>query len=290
MRLLVVGSSSKIYSALRFIFEEYFDEIALITSDERCAHNDKVHEPDDWQRFTLSYNADIVLYMASSLLPRDPIEKAINSYQKDVSCFLKYLPLLSGKKLIYFSSAGSVYGNCDQIPHNEGMALEPISMYGLSKTHIESIIEYSSKILNFEYKILRLSNPFGINSRLEPFKFGLIYAAISRFKARGTLNICASMETRKDYIAIKDLEHAMNLILRTSGSGIYNLGSGESFSIGRILAILESAFGYKIDLCYSDPMEGDVADVALDVSKLKSIGFPGSTDFVKSINEMIDYA
>ena len=289
MRLLVIGVSSKIYSALRFIFEQNFDEIALISSDGRCAHNGKVYESEGWQSFALSYNADVFLYMASSLLPRDPIEKAINSYQKDISSFLKYLPLLGGKKLIYFSSAGSVYGNCDQIPHDEKMALEPISMYGLSKAHIENIIEYSSKILNFEYKILRLSNPFGINSQLQPFKFGLIYAAISRFKARGELNICAPMETRKDYISIKELEHAMNLLLHTTGSGIYNLGSGESFSIERILIILESIFGYKINLSYSEPIEGDVADVALDIGKLKSIGFQSNASFEKSIIEMIDY-
>jgi UDP-glucose 4-epimerase len=289
MRLLVIGASSKIYSALRFIFEQNFDEIALISSDGRCAHNGKVYQPDGWQSLSLSYNADVVLYMASSLLPRDPIEKAINSYQKDVSSFLKYLPLLRGKKLIYFSSAGSVYGNCDQIPHDEKMALEPISMYGLSKAHIESIIEYSSKIINFEYKILRLSNPFGINSQLQPFKFGLIYAAISRFKVKGVLDIYASMETRKDYIPIKDLEYALNLMLHTPGSGIYNLGSGESLSIEQILTILEGIFGYKIDLSYSEPIEGDVADVALDVGKLKSIGFQGNSSFEKSIIEMIDY-
>jgi len=181
-------------------------------------------------------------------------------------------------KNMIFSSSATVYGDPESVPITEDFPLSVTNPYGRSKLMIEKILSdlfHSDKEWNVI--LLRYFNPVGahksgkigedpngIPNNLMPF--------ISQVAAgkRKHLNVFGNDYPTKDGTGVRDYIHVVDLAIghvkalckieENSGLKIYNLGTGNGYSVLEIIKAFETASGKKIDYKIVGRRSGDIAE------------------------------
>ena len=179
-------------------------------------------------------NFDATIYLVNIGTPGNNQEKNI---QAELDLFDKFLKIgieASVKKQILISSA-SVYGDKAETPFRETDELNPLSDYAKSRVNMEELIESRAKEYMFDYKILRLSNPYGPHQK----KQGVINRILRTLVNQETLQIDNAGQSVRDFIYIDDLVQMIeNITLFHSHHNIYNLSYGKGYLIKEIIDII----------------------------------------------------
>ncbi len=132
--------------------------------------------------------------------------------------------LQKGHKLIYFSSAGAVYGNCEEVM-NEESTVKPVSDYGINKVKYENYIKNSG----VNYLILRVSNVIGRNqnqNQLVPYLVSKILGG----------NVKIYREASRDLVDVEDLvEWTLQLMHTADNKLTINMVSGIAVPVNRMV-------------------------------------------------------
>ena len=143
----------------------------------------------------------------------------------------------SVKKVIFSSSAG-IYAS-SKLKLNEKNAIKPIDIYTKTKILAEKIILNTSKIKSIY--ICRLSNVYGNNTKINHLIHKVRIACINN----QTLSI-GNLSSIRDYIHISDLIEAFSLLIKkkegTPTIKTYNISSGKSYSVKKIISIAKKYF------------------------------------------------
>ena len=106
-------------------------------------------------------------------------------------------------------------------------------------------LELNSERFLITTTILRISNPYGILLPVER-KQGLIGIAINQMVANQPVYIYGNPDNVRDYIHISDVCAAFGICLKNNIKyEIYNIGSGEGYSVNEVLSIIEKVSGMK---------------------------------------------
>ncbi len=186
---------------------------------------------------------------------------------------------------IIFSSSATVYGSDYPLPWKEDLILNmPHNPYAKSKLMSENILKsYLSTNQNFSIGILRYFNPIGFHSSglLEDKVLGssnLVPSIISYLlKNIQFLPVYGDNYDTKDGSGVRDYIHIIDLIeghlkayeytKKNKGCFVWNLGSGEGFSVFEIIKKFEELLDMKFDLRVLPRREGDLAEYWADISK-----------------------
>jgi len=195
-----------------------------------------------------------------------------------------YKPLEAVRKIgsikaFAFSSSSTVYGDAVKIPTPEEYApLEPISVYGASKLACEALITAYAHTYGFKAIIYRLANIVGPRSR-----HGVIYDFVHKLRKNPKeLEILGDGTQSKSYLYISDCIKAMILGMERSRNRVevYNVGSEDWLDVKSIARIVTEEMGLKnVKFTFSGGINGgrgwtgDVKNMLLDISKLKSLGW-----------------
>lgn len=180
---------------------------------------------------------------------------------------------------IVFTSSSTVYGDATLIPTPEHYGpLKPISVYGASKLACEALV--SSYCYSFKKRgvIIRPANIIGPRAT-----HGVILDFIKKLKANPSeLQILGDGTQTKSYLYIDDCVDGIITAYESAKEPlvIYNIGSEDQTSVTEIAKIVTEGMGLKeVKLKFSSGVEGgrgwigDVKNMLLDVTKLKSIGW-----------------
>ena len=219
-------------------------------------------------------NQDYVIHLVSSTLPADSnlnpqydvetnLISSLNLFEECVNQKIK--------KVIFVSSGGTIYGNPIKLPINEEHPTNPTSSYGIIKLTIEKYLLLYKSLKGLDYKILRLSNPFG--ERQNPHSGqGLISNLLYKIKNKQTLEIWGDGKVIRDYFYIKDGVKAIHLSIKDhSQSNIFNISSSKGYSINQILDRFRKVLKLKFKVKYTAGRKFDVRKNILDNSKAQSI-------------------
>ena len=133
------------------------------------------------------------------------------------------------KHIIFFSSV-DVYGLHPSTPITEVTPLSPFDYYGLSKQVNEFFIQKTLQNQDIPWTIFRLSGLYG--NKLSPM--GVIgNICNSAFKKR-VISVEDTDVIERDYVFAGDVPYFVSNAIRNSVTGIFNLVTGESFSIKMI--------------------------------------------------------
>ena len=218
--------------------------------------------------------SDIIIYLASSsnvrsssnisLVELDNIEGFINTIE-----IIKDFP---GKKIIYASSGGTVYGEPKEIPVTEEHALNPISPYGIGKVTAENFLKYYSNKYGIKYVICRYSNPYGTYQN--PLSgVGVINKLLHDYHTGQETKIIGNPESSiRDYIYISDLVDATIAVSenKISDNDVFNVGSGVGYSLSEIIAEIELVIDSELKLSKNHFGNENVSRIVLDVNKIES--------------------
>ena len=173
-------------------------------------------------------------------------------------------------KIVFLSSGGTVYGKEANCPLNEKTPTNPISSYGVQKITIEKLIYLYSYMHGFDYRIIRLSNPYGPYQRPN----GVLGAVTTfTYKAlRGeTIEVYGDGSVIRDFIYIDDaIRGILNIVNGHDRHHTFNLGSGYGTSIKDVLETIRNTLGIDIKIKFTEGRKVDVPVNYLDISRYET--------------------
>jgi len=176
---------------------------------------------------------------------------------------------LKNLEKMFFASTAAVYPICDHaIP--ETQQTNPLDIYGLSKLAGEHLMNEFHLQTSIPTIICRFFNAFGPNET----NLHLI-PEIQRQVNSGLRTIeLGNLEPKRDFIHTYDMARAIIMLLNKFDSGIdvFNLGSGQEYSVIDVVKEFESQLGEEITIKVDQSRVRKVERMHLlaDISKLKA--------------------
>jgi UDP-glucose 4-epimerase len=189
-------------------------------------------------------------------------------------------------KNLVFSSSATVYGVPDHVPLKESDSIGGCTNpYGQTKLEIEYMLnDYAANHKDANIAILRYFNPIGahesgligedpqgIPNNLMPY---ITQVAVGK---RPFLNVFGNDYKTHDGTGVRDYIHVVDLALghvkalkklsKGSGLSVYNLGTGQGYSVLDIVKNFEEATGVKIPYVIKPRRAGDIDICYADSSK-----------------------
>jgi len=276
MRALVIGGNGFIGSGLADRLRAMSYQIRVLDQSEpRC--------DVDWRDVdyvvgdlmdarllpSLLDGVDIVFHLASSTVPSTSNLDPIADVQSNLVGALNLCAAMIAagqRRLVYFSSGGTVYGDPQQLPVPETHPLHPISSYGVVKVAIENYLLMYERLGNLDPLILRPSNPYGPRQSGAGLQ-GVIAAFLGKARLNEGVHIWGDGEVIRDYLHIDDLITFAATAGAGTQTGVVNVGSGQGHSLNQIVNLVRVATGAALPVTYDPKRDYDVAEIVLDISR-----------------------
>ena len=174
------------------------------------------------------------------------------------------------KKVVFLSSGGTVYGKESQCPLKEETPTNPITSYGIQKVSIEKLLYLYNYMYGLDYRIIRLSNPYGPYQRPNG-----VLGAVTTFTYKALkgeeINVYGDGSVVRDFIYIDDaIRGIQNIVEGKTGYRIFNLGCGYGTSIKQVLETIERALNIKLNVKYTTARKVDVPVNYLDIGRYEA--------------------
>lgn len=210
---------------------------------------------------------DCVYHLASTTVPgssnRDPAYDVSSNLLGSLR-LIRAMSEAGVRRIVFFSSGGTVYGNPERLPVDERHPLRPISSYGVVKVAIENYLLMYQRLGVLDPLILRPSNPYGPRQSTSGMQ-GAIGAFLGKAKAGEGVSIWGDGGIVRDYIYVDDL---VDLAVRAGASdacGVYNAGSGSGQSLNELCALVRELTGRPLPVEYLPGRDFDVSEIVLDI-------------------------
>lgn len=251
-------------------------------------------ESYDWgKKATELMEVSEVYHLVSTTCPANTNQNVAMEMEQNLIATIRFLDacVKAGiPKVIFLSSGGTVYGK-----EHTGMCREeeeafPITVYGVQKLGIEKILYLYHEMYGLDYRIVRLSNPYG------PYqKPNGVQGVVSTFTWRTlqglSLEVYGDGSVVRDYLYITD---AVEGILRIAeGDGrhrLYNLGSGRGISLLEVIKTIGAVVGCEPQICFRKGRPVDVPVNVLDISRFRNdMGEFQPMELAEGVSRLVDF-
>lgn len=237
---------------------------------------------------------DSVIHFAGLKAVGESVRKPIEYYHNNITGTLVLCDTMRkfGCKKIVFSSSATVYGSPKTVPIKEDFPLSTTNPYGSTKLMIENILqdifvsdnEWSIALLRYFNPIGAHSsgklgeNPNGIPNNLMPYIQQVAVGKLPKLGVFGNDYPTHDGTGVRDYIHVVDLAlghvKAINKIRNMTGVGIWNLGTGNGYSVLDIVKAFIKASGVDVPYEIQARRPGDIAECYADPTKaLNELGW-----------------
>ena len=213
---------------------------------------------------------DVVYHLISSTVPGvvDPLQDIETTIKPSLrlieACVKEKI-----KRLIFFSSGGTVYGIPRRIPLMEEYIGQPISSYGIQKQVLERYLQFYNYNFGLPVVILRIANPYGKYQKAFRGQ-GLIANILGNYLTNKSIEVWGDGEAVRDYIYVDDVITAAESVLYYEGDEqIFNIGSGEGKTVNEIIQIIDGIVGENLPVNYFSGRKVDVPVNLLDISRAR---------------------
>ena len=238
---------------------------------------------------------DCCIHFAGLKAVGESVQKPWEYYENNIGGTLVLVDVMRkhGCKNIIFSSSATVYGAPETMPITEdcpkGTVTNP---YGQTKSMLEQVLTDIQKAdPEWNVVLLRYFNPIGahksgtigedpngIPNNLMPYITQVAVGKLPQLGVFGNDYPTHDGTGVRDYIHVVDLAKghvcALSAIEKKCGLGIYNLGTGQGYSVLDLVKAFEQATGVKVPYVIKPRRSGDVAECWSDPSKAaKELGW-----------------
>jgi UDP-glucose 4-epimerase len=214
---------------------------------------------------------DCVVHLVSSLIPSSGYDEFFNDREVNLTAgyeIVKNMMSNGCRRIIYFSSGGTIYGKNGKDVNSENDQLCPLTYYGYSKLAMEEFLKFSSRIHPISHLIVRPSNPYGSGQNLFG-KQGLITVALGKILQNQPIEIWGDGQVVRDYLHIRDLSNAIHaLVAKGVDNEVYNIGSGQGHSVNEIVRIIHKVTGCNTGVDYKPARPVDIPVNILSIDKI----------------------
>lgn len=245
---------------------------------------------------------EAVIHFAACSLVGESMEKPLLYLNNNVHGTQVLLETMVKHKVdkIVFSSSAATYGEPKRVPIKETDLTEPTNPYGESKLIMEKMMKWVSLIHGVRYVSLRYFNVAGAaedghigedhrpESHLVPI---ILQVPLKKRKAITIFGQDYPTEDGtcvRDYVQVVDLADAhmkaINYLRKGGKSDIFNLGSGNGFSVKEMIDAACAATGMDIPVVIGKRRPGDPARLVASSEKAQKIlGWKARYTDMKSI-------
>ena len=213
---------------------------------------------------------DVVYHLVSTTAPSTSNINMIEEIEENIIPTIKLLEAcvdMRIKKIIFLSSGGTVYGGKKNLPLKEDDVKTPICSYGIQKLMIEKYIQLYHHMYGLDYRIVRLSNPYGLFQNPKG-KVGAVTTFLWKMMHNERITIYGDGSIIRDYIYVDDaIDGILSIMKQVSDKKVFNLGSGIGYSLNDVVAEAEKVLGKKAEVFYEQKRKTDVAYNVLDISR-----------------------
>ncbi len=193
----------------------------------------------------------------------------------------------AGRKFVFASTGGAMYGDPKHVPVNENAPTDPLSPYGLSKQLAEETIKFYAKQFGFDYFIFRYANVFG--PRQNPHGEAGIVAIFGMLMKNGmTPTIFGDGTKARDYVYVGDIAAANLAALRRGKNTTVNLGNGKLVTDQQVFDTIAREAGFAEKPIYAPYRAGEIYRISLDATKARRIlGWKPKVAFKEGVHEAV---
>lgn len=233
---------------------------------------------------------DTVMHFAGLKAVGESVSKPLAYYHNNITGTLMLADVMRdhGVKNIIFSSSATVYGDPESVPIRENAKLGPTNPYGRSKLMIEEILkDLHTSDPAWNVILLRYFNPVGadasgmigedpngIPNNLMPYISQVAVGKLPRLNVFGNDYPTPDGTGVRDYIHVVDLAQghvkAVEKIRKNPGVAVYNLGTGQGYSVLEMVRAFEQATGREIPYRIAQRRPGDIAACYADPALAKA--------------------
>ncbi len=287
-KVLVIGGAGYIGShVVKELLANSFDVTVLDNMSTGCKEN-LFNEAEFIQADILDENAldrvlkqniDAVIHLAAKKAVGESMENPQKYSTNNLIGTINILNAMlnNNVKHIVFSSSAAVYGIPQYLPLDENHPINPMSFYGYTKAVIEDLLDWYSKLKDFNYIALRYFNAVGYASdksitgkeknpqNLLPIIMEAASGKRENFSIFGNDYDTPDGTCLRDYIHVSDLASAHVLavkkLISDKKSYRINLGTGQATSVKEIVDATEKIIEKKLNYNYAPRRSGDPAVV-----------------------------
>lgn len=299
MTILVLGGAG--YIGSHMVYELVARGIDTVVADNlETGHREAVHPQARFYQGDIRDRAfidsvfekekiDAVIHFAANSLVAESMSNPLKYYDNNV-CGTKVLlesMIAHDVKKIVFSSTAATYGEPERIPITEEDKTSPINAYGETKLAMEKMMKWTDRAHGLKYVALRYFNACGAH---ESGAIGEAHSPESHLiplilqvplGKREHISICGQDYDTKDGTCVRDYIHVMDLaqahvlaveyLMKGNESNVFNLGSGEGYSVREIVDAARRATGLPIKEEPADRRPGDPATLIASSQKARTI-------------------
>lgn len=218
---------------------------------------------------------DGVINFAAFSLVGESVTDPLKYYENNVEGAVSLLSAMRahGVDKIVFSSTAATYGEPEKQPIEESDRTEPTNPYGATKLAIENMLKWCDRAYGIHYVALRYFNAAGSDteasigedhdpeSHLIPLVMKTALGQRDHIGIYGEDYPTPDGTCVRDYIHVKDLAQAHLLALeylaRGGESDVFNLGSGNGYSVRQIIETARRITGREIRATAEPRRSGD---------------------------------
>lgn len=231
---------------------------------------------------------DVVYHLLSSTVPATAAASPIYDVESNLVGALRLISLMKTmnvRRLVFFSSGGTVYGPPEELPIKESHPTRPINSYGIVKVAIEHYLLAAARSGELSPLILRLSNPYGPRQGHDGVQ-GVISTFLSRISRGLPIEVWGDGTVVRDYIYVSDVASLCQRIVDRDVTGVFNVGSGSGASITKILEVVREVTRDAAQVTYKPGRVLDVERNFLDIAAIKrEFGWEPAYDLRRGIEK-----
>lgn len=265
---------------------EVLEGISRLCGKEPCFIKGDVNDPGIYPAIFEQFDIEAVIHFAAYKAVGESVEQPLKYYANNVSGLILLLQKMKQYEVknIVFSSSCTIYGQPDVIPVTESTPMKPASSpYGNTKQMGENILQSCTE---FNSISLRYFNPVGahpegaigelpvnVPSNLIPYLTQTVAGIRERLTVHGNDYDTPDGTCIRDYIHVVDVAEAhVSALQQLLGSSetcnrIYNIGTGNGFSVLEVIQAFEKTNGIKVPYTIGPRRPGDITQVWADTAK-----------------------
>ncbi len=290
VELLDAGYEVVILDNLYNSSKKAVDRIEEITGKKVTFYENDMLDKEALEKIFTAESIDAVIHFAGLKAVGESVAKPLEYYKNNITGTLTLVEVMREHncKNIIFSSSATVYGDPAFIPITEECPKgTPTNPYGWTKSMLEQILtDIHTSDNEWNVILLRYFNPIGahksgmigedpkgIPNNLLPY---VAQVAIGKLECVGVFGDDYDTPDGtgvRDYIHVVDLAlghvKALDKIKENPGVKVYNLGTGNGYSVLDVIKAFSKACGHDVPYQIKPRRPGDIATCYSDASLAK---------------------
>ncbi|GAB3037532.1 UDP-glucose 4-epimerase GalE [Bowmanella dokdonensis] len=287
LQLLEAGHQVTVLDNLSNASDESLRRVQTLTGKTLNFVRGDILDADGLDRLFEDGDFDSVIHFAGLKAVGESVEQPLRYYQNNVSGTLTLCQAMEKHQVrnLVFSSSATVYGDPVHLPLIEDMPTgTPTNPYGQSKLMVELLLKDLHRAdSRWNIALLRYFNPVGahpsgqigedpngIPNNLMPFVAQVAGGRREKLSIFGDDYPTPDGTGVRDYIHVEDLAaghlKALDKLSEGCGLKIYNLGTGQGYSVLDMVRAFENASGRPVPYQIAPRRAGDVASCFADAT------------------------